>query len=91
MLFLDFDHVYKIHSGKSTLQNCRVTITEIYEAQTLEVSFVQGSSHLPMNPQRLRQLFGEACWERDVFACTQIHDKDSADIELMNAEGIVFS
>ncbi|UJR14782.1 hypothetical protein I4U23_001770 [Adineta vaga] len=83
---IDFEHVYRIHAAKNTLQASRVIITEIYEAETLEVSFTPNSLHPPMTIQRLRQLFGEIRWQQDVFACINIHDQNSADIELMNAE-----
>ncbi|CAF1400134.1 unnamed protein product [Adineta steineri] len=83
---IDFDHLYKVHSAKNTLQGYTVTITEVYEAQTIEVSLLHRSLHQSMNVKRLRQLFGETRWQQDVFACTCIHDENTADIELMNAE-----
>ncbi len=85
---LDFDHLYKVHSAKNTLQGYRVTITEVYEAETIEVSFIHGSLRQSMSIQRLRQLFGETRWQQDVFACICIRDQNNADIELMNAEGM---
>jgi hypothetical protein len=87
-MLLDFDHLYKVHSAKSTLQGYRVIITEIYETETLEISFVHKSLHSPMSIPRLRQLFGETRWQQDVFACLSIRDENSADIELMNAESM---
>jgi len=80
--------LYKAHSAKNTLQGYRVTITEVYEAETIEVSFIHGSLRQPMSIQRLRQLFGETRWQQDVFACICIRDQNNADIELMNAEGM---
>jgi hypothetical protein len=87
---LDFDHLYKVHAAKNTLQGYRITIIEVYEAETLEVAFVHGSLRQSMSIQRLRQLFGDSRWQQDVFACICIRDQNSADIELMNAGGIIF-
>jgi hypothetical protein len=63
-----------------------VIITEIYETESLEVSFAPGSSNPSMTVPRLRQLLGETRWRADVFACLSIRDRKSADIELMNAD-----
>jgi hypothetical protein len=76
--------LYKIYSAKNTLQGYRITIKEVYEAESVEVAFVQDSKHPSMTLPRLRQLFGENRWREDVFACVSIRDKNSADIELMN-------
>jgi len=88
MYTLDFDHLYKAHSVKNTLQGYRVIIAEVYETETLEISFVNGSLHPSMTIPRLRQLFGETRWQQDVFACLCIRNQNSADIELMNAESM---
>ncbi|CAF4736765.1 unnamed protein product [Rotaria sp. Silwood1] len=83
---IDFEHLYKAYSAKNTLQGYRITIIEVYEAEALEVSFVNGSYHQSMTVSRLRQLIGEQRWQQDVFACLYIRNQTSADIELMNAE-----
>ncbi|CAF0856222.1 unnamed protein product [Adineta ricciae] len=83
---IDFNHLYRIYSTKNTLQGFRVIITEIYAAETLEVSFIPNTLHKPMSIEYLRKLFGETRWQQDVFACTAIHDEYSADIELMNED-----
>ncbi|CAF5137413.1 unnamed protein product, partial [Rotaria sp. Silwood1] len=83
---IDFEHLYKAYSAKNTLQGYRITIIEVYEAEALEVSFVNGSYHQSMTVSRLRQLIGEQRWKQDVFACLYIRNQTSADIELMNAE-----
>jgi hypothetical protein len=86
--FIDFIHLYKIYSGKDNLQGHHITINEVYEAETVEVSLTQNSLHPSMIMQRLRQLFGETRWQQDVFACVCIRDQNRADIELMNAESM---
>lgn len=88
-LLSDFNQVYSAHSQKNTLQGCLVEIAEIYEAETLEISHMPDCTHAPISWPRLRQAFGAARWDRDVFAGLNIYDENSADIELMNAEGIV--
>lgn len=79
---LDFDHLYKMYSAKNTLQEHRVVIAEVYEAETLAVTFTQRQ----MTVAKLRQLFGERRWQEEVFACLSFRDQQSAEIELMNAE-----
>ncbi len=88
---LDFDHLYKVHSAKNTLQGHRIMITEVYETETLAISFIEGSPHPPMTIPRLRQLFGEKRWLQDVFACLSIRHQNSAEIELMNAESLLIN
>lgn len=79
--------MYKIHKGKNTLQGYQVTVTEVYEAETLQLSFVPNTIRQPMTSSRLRQLIGERRWQQDLFACLGIQNQVSAEIELMNPEG----
>ncbi|CAF1120872.1 unnamed protein product [Rotaria sordida] len=83
---IDFEHLYKVHSAKNTLQGYRITIIKVYETESLEVSFVNDSYHKSMSISRLRQLIGEHRWQQDVFACLCIRNQTSAEIELINAE-----
>ena len=76
--------MYKVHAAKNTLQNHRVIINEVYETETLAISFKRRSQ--PLTITKLQQLFGEKRWTKDVFACLSIHDQTNAEIELMNAE-----
>lgn len=83
---IDFDHLYEVYSAKNTLQGHRVIITEIYETETLEISFANGPSQRMMSLPRLRQIIGPQRWEKEVFACLAIREHRNAEIELMNAE-----
>ena len=85
---VDFDQLYTRHSSKTTLQDCRVTVNEVYETETVEVSFLHDSPFKSMTLPKLHQLFGEYCWHKDVFACLDIHNQKTAEIELMNAESV---
>ena len=61
---------------------------ETYEPETLEVTSLNTSSRQLMTVSRLRELFGEHRWHKDVFACLCNRQSNSADIELMNSEGL---
>lgn len=61
----------------------------VYESETLNVSFKPNTLHASMTVARLQKLLGPARWDNDVFTCLQVIDRDSADIELMNAKGRV--
>jgi hypothetical protein len=79
--------LYQIHSKKNSLQGLPVTISEVYSAETLAVSYVSDKDHAPITIERLQEIFGENNWHNDVFACVVIHDHNTAHIEMMNAEG----
>lgn len=86
---IDFDHLYKVYSAKNTLQGHGVIITEVYETETLEISFANGPSQRLMTLPRLRQIIGDQRWEKEVFACLSIRQQRNAEIELMNAESLL--
>jgi hypothetical protein len=76
-----------MHSQKNSLQGRPVSIREVYIAETLAVSYVSNKTHAPITVERLQEIFGENSWHEDVFACVAIHGGNSAEIEMMNAEG----
>ena len=80
---LDFDCLYTKHS---TLQGCRVTINEVCETEAVKVSFPHDSPYKSMTLQKLHQLFGKHHRYKDVFACLDMYNQNTAEIEFMNTE-----
>ncbi len=87
LFHVDFDHLYQMHSKRNILQGLPVTISDFYSAETLAVSYVSNKDHALITIERLQEIFGENNWHNDVFACVVIADHNTADIEMMNAEG----
>jgi len=83
---INFEHLYKVHSVKNTLQGCQVVIVEVYEIESLDISCLNKSIRFPMSYARLRQIIGEKRWDKEVFACLSIRDETTAEIELLNSE-----
>lgn len=79
--------MYQSHAQKNTLQGQSVSISELYTADTLEVSYTSSAPHTAITLDKLLEIFGESGWHEDVFACVAIHDENRADIEMMNTEG----
>lgn len=90
LFHVDFDQLYQKHSEKNSLQGQPVSIREVYVAETLVVSYVSNKTHTSITVERLQEIFGENSWQEDVFACVAIHDENSAEIEMMNAEGYYY-
>ena len=89
LIILDFASLNRLYETQKTLQGSRVVIEYVYESQTLNVSFKPSSVHPSMTLPRLQKLLGSARWDTDVFACLEIIDRDTAEIEMMNGEGRV--
>ena len=87
LFHVDFNRLYKMHSQKSSLQGQSISISEVFTAESLAVSYSSNAAHTPITVEKLQEIFGESSWYEDVFACVAIHDENSADIEMMNDEG----
>ena len=90
LITVDFTNLRRFHTAQNTLQGSRVLIIYVYESETLNVSFKPNTLHASMTVARLQKLLGPARWDNDVFTCLQVIDRDSAEIELMNAKGRVW-
>lgn len=87
LFHIDFDQLYQKYSQRNSLQGQPVSINEVYTAETLVVSYASNTAHLPITVQSLQEIFGENQWHEEVFACVPTNDRNTVQIEMMNAEG----
>ncbi|CAF0841077.1 unnamed protein product [Didymodactylos carnosus] len=76
---IDFEKVHKVYSLKNKLQNKVIRIGEVYEADTIEVGFVNEQQ---ITLDLLKLVFG-SLWS-DVFCFTITNNGINVDIELIN-------